>query len=872
MTLFSIFQILVLVALAALVVPVLLGRGRGDGGRMGAFLPVDAIRVGWGVRLVESSVLLLEGAAVWALIAMNPSTNGMLLRLDQLAQWDGDVALAHLTAAVCAGLGVVTAAVLALVWRLRLGTLLMAGVLVGYALLLNGPGGSLVPDPIRARGRGRWHDPDTVYTIRLSPDIEDAELWVNGVYLGATPVTMSLGEFVERVPVWDKEEAARQNAEGWRQPYHEAAGERHRTWLPWGRFPVPSQRGNQRDYYGRARLRGHWSYTTGRSGGHGTGTAHGATYVTEFGVLFPELEKEFDRLLDAGRARDYRADGEWFGGLVSYGTWVWPKLVELVPSEPGIQRVLDQWAAAACGIGRMGIQDEASAWRVLERIAVEADRVGSFDTHSPEGRAVELLAPRLSEEQVVAWAEELALDRRDHAVGWRWIGGRLHFSRPKLNGEMGADQLPPHAYVAAHAVRCLDEWLDARDPQTPNIVERRVVPALIRRHYRNHLAMKAAVALGGPAVSRFVLRQNWRAAAQSQQQDWANNRMRAHGMELNRWLHYILQLDDAEAEDFRQRHRNLCLDHAESCLGPEGSSVDVGRDLLTFLFRENDAGPNNLAMRFWPRYEVLADQAPHNALASKWWYLCRIRPEPPLDLVAQTWCRAVLGQATLGVQELWGQVNSEMKHLTAAAQLRVLRALADENRRLIATGLEATGRSHEQARLEDSVVPSLERRLLELGDDDAMQRLLAEMTEPDAEERRRQVGDWLTYGQPGHPLVQRLTSADSPVLRLLVPAVVREHPTPTNRASLARLLSDPDEEVKAAAAKVDDVLKTLVRRPEETGPFASEERTEQEGVGAETDGVDKNEEGSGTPKVDEQRPPFQDAGEAGKDDKGKQDG
>ena len=874
MTLVSIFEILVLVALVGLVVPVFLGRGRADGARMGAFLPADATRVGWGVRSVEAAVLLLEGGVVWALIAMNPSTNGMLLRLDQLAQWDGDVALAHLTAAVCAGLGVVIAALLALIWRLRLGMLLTAGVLVGYGVLLNGPGGSLVPDPIGARGRGRWHDPDAVYTIRLSPDISDAELWVNGVYLGATPVTMSLGEFAERVPVWDKDEAARKNGESWRQPYREPEGEKYRTWLPWGRFPVPSQRGTQRDYYGRARLRGHWSYATGRSGGHGTGTAHGATYVTEFGVFFPDIEDELDRLLDFGRAQDYKADGEWFSDLVSYGEWVWPRLVELVPSEPGVQRVLDHWAGTTCGMGSGGVLDEAGAWVALGRLAGEADRVGSFDTNSPEGRAVELLAPRFSEEQLVAWAEQLAAGWWSHAASWRWVGERLHFSRPQLRGETGADQLPPHAYVVAHAVRCLDEWLDSRDPRNPNVVELRVVPALIRRHYREHSVMRAAVALGGPAVSRFVLRQDWRAGAQSREHDWANNRMRAHGMELNRWLHYILQLDDVEAEDFRQRHRNVCLDHAEACLGPEGSSVDVGRDLLTFLFRESDAGPNNLAMRFWPRYEALADQRPHNALASKWWYLCRIRPEPPLELIVQTWRRAVVGATVLGVQELWGQVSSETKHLPAAAQVRILRALADENRRLLASGFEVPGRPHELARLEDSVLPSLERRLLVLGDEDAMQRLIDELREPDARERRQQVGAWLAYSRPDHPLVARLTTADDPALRLLVPIVVVEHPTPENRALLARLLSDPDEEVRAAATSAGDAVSALARRPEEPALSGAEPRAAEAGTGPESegDGAGKSEDeqnGEEGPKVEDGKPePGAEAEAGGGDGKG----
>ena len=104
-------------------------------------------------------------------------------------------------------------------------------------------------------------------------------------------------------------------------------------------------------------------------------------------------------------------------------------------------------------------------------------------------------------------------------------------------------------------------------------------------------------------------------------------------------------------------------------------------------------------------------------------------------------------------------------------------------------------------------------QLVRVTDEDYAEHLLAELEASPPEQRVKEIADWLEHERPDHPLVGTLAETEEPALRLLAPRVLKAHPTPENRATLDRLLQDPDEPVRDAAEEAHQKQKELAARP-----------------------------------------------------------
>ena len=629
----------------------------------GASLPSCTPRATQAACVAEAAALGGLGVVIFALTATNPSTNGLLLRLHELSPRSAAVNVAVAVAAFAALLVAVL-----LAWRGRGGVAvwMMAGVLAAYGLSLNGPG-----DLIRTMAReGRVSGP-IAYTIDVGgTNARGADLWVNDVYLGKTPVDTTLEEFHRKVPYWP--EAPEDGSDVLEVQSHGVFGagaSHHKRWI---RLTVPrfaegyepreaalteavarqSDRHSSK-YFAQVKLNGRWGYGTGSAGAGGSGGGHRYRAESHIGVIFPHRDQRLESLLDKARLDDYRVGSEWFQAIETYEEDGWVAIRQVLQPEPRTQALLDSWVTWHYDLEQ--VSDEHSAWSAFARILDEAEEGRQYVTCGLAGRAVELLVPRLDPARLVSLAEKRI--RRTRHYGWGAIrmNGRLQFGvryrdesfslgvalgrrnrRVTLTsaGSGRGRRSGPSDLAVAHAVWMLDQHLDVLDDSQANLVENRITPALICWHNDmwNGLALRLALHLGGSEIERFLLRHAVRADLRSKEWD---DRMHFRGEQVHRWLYLAACVPGPMGQRFRRQHKEQLIEVCDQLIGHQG--WDVPDRLPEFLFADLDGGEQNLAAQYWPRFRRLTRQEPDGALVPQWKYLVRVEPAATVSMYLDAW-------------------------------------------------------------------------------------------------------------------------------------------------------------------------------------------------------------------------------------------
>lgn len=770
-------------------------------------------------RISDTCLLAGMGVPLLAVIATGPSNHGMLLRLDQLPPSAVQV---HVAVAVGACVFAMISLIVAARGRSLAGTILMVATLSVYGVVLNGPG-----NPIErlAPSRSATPEPPRTLIINVSDcNVPGADLWVNGVYLGKLPCRIPLDEFIAKVPVWTEAGPGYPLNSGrrigkYRRP-REAPESQTDEWISMS-VPVvasgpsgASASWGHDKYYARIRYADEWAVSRGSSGGHSSGGA----YYSSFEVRFERREQRLARLFDRIRVQDYRVTPEWCQTLETYNQDSWLNLHKESLTDPAMLNVLDDWARWHYGL--IDIHDPDAAWRVFQMICDEADRRRMYVTADTAGRAVELLVPMLPAAQLITQAEELLVSHDSMAViegelfgqsVFGWVEEAATFNWPfrgsfQLGGTHGRGGiLPIRGLVVAHAVWRLDQLLDSRQGIHPNIVEARLVPAMIRKTRYWDLLTRPATELGGPDIETFLLRQNWRAPVGIGTGSTWEDLMMIHGREVNRWLCLLAHLRGPKGDTFRAANASEVIALAEVLVSSEDDLKPPA-----FLFYDLPNGPRSLAAQFWPRYRSIAVGNPsaraEDALAGQFDYLVRMDPVSTPEMYVECW-RGFRG-------ELYetDKAISELKLLPANRRRGVLDVLTEEVRKDVSN----FSRSH------DSYTgPQRRARLLEKlqirdeprADDKTIQEMIADLGGKDSDKKRQEMYKWLESVCPSHSVVPALARSSDPALRIVCVGALRSHPTPTNRSLLSRLLTDPDEGVRKAAEGVRANLEKLAAMP-----------------------------------------------------------
>ena len=573
-----------------------------------------ARRPGAAVRLAEGLALAMVGAAILVMfIGAGPipwSDLGLVkAHLPELYKaWTIALALA------AAGLALVLAT--AALWRTWAAALLMVGWLVGVLWLLAGGGNSLAvfmkspPDEII-----------TFSTLAPHPDFPHVQLYVNGVHLGEPPVTMTMKEFLAKVPYWpEPPEGLTEN--------QLLSSEEQKTARPWFYFtafiPKPDRPWDteQRRYYAQAELDGEWGGGFGGGGGGGGGRIR--SYESFLSFRFPKFDARVQRHIEQAAQAGFRVDAAWMAEAETFGNRTWQLLRERIAKNPPYQQILDQWAALHYRLPKPMSADDAR--EALERIAAEAEELGKYDTLSVAGAATDLVVPHLD----VGWLVRAANDAlRSNYGGYGYSSSGGGFS------VHGSGQRSLRDYVLAHAVWRMDQRLDAQDDSQPNRIETEVLPTLVycsRDDSRINLALDLAVRLGWPGAFDFIYRHNW---SRSVSEPFDDDAIRVgQDQYVNGWLYRLLNFDGPEARAFRNRYTYLAFDMADKAT--RGADATVEMDHLGFLFMDRDLGAESLAVKFWPRFlEATRAIQPDNGywgLLNRIEYLARTEPNATLQM------------------------------------------------------------------------------------------------------------------------------------------------------------------------------------------------------------------------------------------------
>ncbi len=389
---------------------------------------------------------------------------------------------------------------------------------------------------------------------------------------------------------------------------------------------------------------------------------------------------------------------------------------------------------------------------------------------------MELLVGHLDAQQVV----ERALDRLgavQHLIINYGHNGRDDgfFAVVPDDSEGGSAYIPASDYVLAHAVWLLDRHLDKHaSPYDDNIVERRIVPAILR--LRRWHSLPFSVPLGGSVVQDFLLRQDWRTEPSDLEYGDVES---LSGAKVNRWLYWLCQLREPEARRWQHRHQHLLMDIADEV----GGSDVLG---LSFMFDDHLEGFLSLAEAYWPRFKRAVAGSRGRDLRAMGEYLVKMGSAAS----EQMYIEAMHEQRD---DPFWHAFD-HTDLLPAEKQIAVWNAMRREvmdNSERLAALLD----DRDAASFRRQALRVIEGNLMLAGDPQAIERRVADIV---ADPGRQRHG-WLVEDHADHPLVARLAVDESPAVRLLVIDALREHPSPRNRALVAKLREDPDEAVRAAA-------------------------------------------------------------------------
>ena len=657
--------------------------------RGGVPLPTTAPRAGLATRGVEALALAALGSIFLVLLAIGRE---MPSELDQVYP---ALAKAYLFAAGCAAAGALLAVVAALLWRTWAGGLIMVAVIVAYGyagehqLLWFAPPGAA--------------DVVNFYTIGENDEYTGVNLWVNGVYLGPTPVTMTINQFLAKVPYWP--EAPNGFTE------REFMGSKNRDLpKPWFRFALPrylKQRNPQqwsdsdRYYYGQIELDGEWGIgDVGSSGGSTNGQV--TRQASDVSMEFPKRDGRIKAHLEQARQTNYVVDDAWWQTMEAYSRSACRVRRKEMERDPELGRMMTAWASRRYDLGKVG--DARSAADMLQRICAEADELGWYDTTSVAGAAVEWLVPYLDPEQLVEAAGGLlAQSYSGYRVRRSASSDKFYFSTRVRDGDRNENRWPPSAFTVAHAVWKMDQRLDAEDDTTANVIETRVLPELVYR-YGSHQGklnrpLEIATAMGWPGAYRFLVRHDWRREVHT----WQDDSAKYVGQDtfVNVWLHLLLCLNTDDGRAFRLKYKHRLQDTATQIV--RGANGDVNLKHLRFMFLDMELGDKSPAMLYWKQFVSLTRDKGFWGLKNRFDYLACMEPVPPAQMYVDAWAAATENPSVSPMYDL--------RLLPAEKHLAVLEAWISRIETIIADPTQASQPWMKPTTLNDEVLPQLKRQL-----------------------------------------------------------------------------------------------------------------------------------------------------------------
>ncbi|MBN2182021.1 MAG: hypothetical protein JW715_08905, partial [Sedimentisphaerales bacterium] len=658
-------------------------------------LPVSAPRTNRITRITETIILFSAGLA--AFIYFGCFNDGLLLQLDKLRP---AFAATHIVLAAIVLVFLLLSVLLSWFGRTSSAAILMTIVFFCYCVILkqapfSGPGYFMT----LIAPQDSW-EPVVNYEFEVDGGLEGAEVWVNGVFLGKTPFEMTGREFHKKVPFLSEppegySEKIKNRPEGGWFEFNMVVLEKKESSAGSGIYFLPEFK----DYYAKVKFSDEWGRDcTGISGGRGD--FYRFNYTVSLRGNFSPTEKLnktrqecFESLLQKARLADYHLGTDWLDTLDTYGDKGWRDIQKVATDETGFTGILNEWALWKYGIEKNPNREQAGI--IFGKICDQADAAGKYSRDGYAGRIVELIYDKLNLEDLVNKYESVIENKTS--------------KNPSESIQ-----------VIRHAMELWDKKLDAEDPNTPNIIEQKISPALIAWFSD----VETAAVFGGPEVEKYLLRGFQRNDRVSGMELGSDNYVYTMGMHLNKWLYHLSFMDDPAARQFRQTHESQVAELTELIMS---SNFNSRKEPPEYLFYDLDLGENSMAHKYWPSYSVHVESSFPDwwweKLKKRWQYLNRLGPLATEDMYIHSWNISKDLQKSL----MGGYLLQALEVLPGDKNIPVTKKIIEElqniaDRKRENLGLDKNARHYFQ---EDECVDTAREYLVRAGDRESLQFLLS---------------------------------------------------------------------------------------------------------------------------------------------------
>lgn len=750
-------------------------------------------RAGCGVSRAVEAVVLLCGMLLAGFYAADVThrNEAILLHLGDLRP---AYAATHLVLLASVGVVLLAALILCIFGRTSAAVLLSVSVLMAYGALIKECRNNRVPYLMTLIApEGSW-EPVITYTFQFQDEPErQGDLWINDAYLGKMPLTISGRELYAKTPEFDQKA---------KEQYRQKALGSVREICQINLFTVKTHRANGQYFYTggiqECFAKVQIGETLHRAFGYGMCQSKAAGRRYEYVVTIPPSLEEFQKtserrgggvatLLQKARLSGYRVDAEWKAALMSYGDDGWRAMRNAAVREEGFKELIDEWVREEYGIGR------ESAERIFERICSEADAEMVYRTGLVEGAAVEMIYGELDPASLARRYVKAIKSKKSFCSSRSTseIGGQTHYGydhRPSEGHPEGL--LPASVSVVRHALELWDRRLDEEDDGADNVIEKEVTPAILIYWYDVELAG----VFGGSVYEEHLLRQYRRERRLEGVELAHQDRVYKQGMDLNRWLYYLVELDSPGGRAFRTEHSSVVKEMIDLLVTGMHNHY---RTPPQFLFHDLELGRRSLAYRYWKDYLIAVEGSfpgwEYEKLEKRFAYLAKLG-----DLADEEMYK-----------ESWDRVNDE--------EFNMMNRLADLLETVPAARREFVSRyvfediQKRDVRNKEVIVRQLKFALARHGDE----ALLREFQDAAGsveyqDEVRRFVGCDFAFN---NPFVRVLAEHANPEVRKAVVALCTRYPTPEYVEMLGELLDDPDGWVRAAAEKASAELDRIRSLP-----------------------------------------------------------
>ncbi len=734
-------------------------------------------------------------------------------------------------------------AVLAALWRTSLG--FWIALAVGFVGLLYG-GGSINPERLVRKAFKN----DVAYTIFVN-NHPGADIWVNDVYLGKSPIQLSLKEFMKKVPYWPEPPQDINNKIGKKSlEYRDYSGWGIQSQSHWIEFRIPRMPGpfefsnsyrsdpkarakrsekqealkqkakdpkHLRTYYARTQLGDAVGYGSfhGGDGLSGSHNSRGSTFRGEcrLEVDFPLRDLRIEKLLDVARMSDYEVDDTWLDAMDSYGNDGWQALHRhayrdwigsrkqyyrwLSPqvSEPGMLKVMDVWARRRYGLDK--VTNETAAWEVFRDLCSSVDSNNDYSGNSLQGHALGLLLPKINHEQLVECVEQLIRTRKFRQMAFysynNWTQQPIEYPKDEDHRKALASD-----YLIFDAILRLDRYLDAIDDTSPNIIERQVSRAILFwQGPVNYPAFRLAVDIGGPDLAPYLTK-CWKGSLRGDSRFRPRFSTSSIPDDVNLWLFLLARLNGDQGKEFRSKYADDVFKVIEQISEDRfGDTIIWGT--LDFISKDVELGDQCVGAKYWPKYFQLVKNSAENYQNDKlqrlWSYLIRIEPVMPAETYVRCWR------------------ETEDRRGKFRQSLYLLEVLPGEKQRLVLEGLKEELKLRPDNIKDRSGVTSkhdieglqkeLDRMIAQTEDAAFAQYIVKDLQ---GLRYRRSIVDWLLQKRPGHIVGEVMAESNDIKLRQISVKLLANYPTPHRMELLGKLSGDPYEMVSTAARQAVEEL------------------------------------------------------------------